>query len=88
MISEFSKEFIEFHTSSFKEEIHSLRKYVYDLKTSLAFSQKDFDNVKEKYVRAEERLMDVEDSIASNQTGINELHDQQEYLEITHIGIT
>ena len=73
MISEFSKQFIEFHTSSVKEEMHSLRKYVDDLETSLAFSQKDIDNVKGKYVRVEERLMDVEDSIAENQTGIKVL---------------
>ena len=75
------KQFIELHTSSVKEEIHSLRKYVDDLKNSLAFSQKDIDDVKEKCFRAEERLMDVEDSIALNLTGINELHDKQEYLE-------
>ena len=72
------KQFVEFHTSCVKEEIHSLRKYFDDLKTS---SQKDIDDVKKKYLRAEERLMDVEDSIATNQTGINELHDQQEYLD-------
>ena len=75
------KQFTEFHTSSVKEEIHSLGKYNDDLKTSLAFSQKDIDDVKEKCFRAEGRLMDVEDSIATNQTGINELHDQQKCLE-------
>ena len=62
------KQFIGLHTASVKEEIHSLRKYVDDLKNSLTFSQKDIDNVKEKCFRAEERLMDVEDSIALNLT--------------------
>ena len=75
------KQFIGFHTSSVKEEIHSLRQYVDELKTNFAFSQKDIDDVEEKCFGVEERLMDVEDSIAMNQTGINELHKQQEYLE-------
>ena len=42
------KQFKEFHTSSVKEEIASLRKYVDEVKTSLVFSQKDIDDIKEK----------------------------------------
>ena len=54
------KQFIEFHTSSVKEEIASLRKYVDEVKTSLVFSQKDTDDIKEKCYRAEERIMEVD----------------------------
>ena len=75
------KQFIGFHTSSVKEEITSLRKYVYKVKTSLVFSQRDIDDIKEKYYRAEERIMDVEDSMASAQSELEEFSDQQEYLE-------
>ena len=39
------KQFIEFHTSSVKEEITSLRKHVDEVKTSLVFSQKDIDDI-------------------------------------------
>ena len=41
------KQFIEFHTSSVKEEITSLRKYADEVKTSLVFSQKEIDDIKE-----------------------------------------
>ena len=51
-------QFIEFHTSCVKEEIHSLRKYVEDLKSSLVFSQKDIDNVKEREMFSSQRKTD------------------------------
>ena len=45
------KQFTEFHTNSVKEEINTLREYVDDLKTSLIFSQKDIDDVKENAIK-------------------------------------
>ena len=75
------KQFIEFHTNSVKEEINTLRKYVDDLKTSLVFSQKDIDDVKEKCHKAEERLMETEDGLTEANSCIDELYDQQEQLE-------
>ena len=72
------KQFIEFHTNSVKEEINTLRKHVDDLKTSLVFSQKDMDDVKEKCYKAEERLMD---GLTEANSCIDELYDQQEQLE-------
>ena len=75
------KQFTEFHTSSVKEEITSLRKYVDEVKTSLVFSQTDIDDIKEKCYRAGERIMEVADSVGSTQSELEELSDQQEYLE-------
>ena len=75
------KQFIEFHRSSVKEEIASLRKYVDEVKTSLVFSQKNTDDIKEKCYQTEERIMEMEDFMASAQSELKELSDQQEYLE-------
>ena len=71
------KQFIEFHKNSVKEVIKALRKYVDDIKTSLVFSLKDIDHVKEKCYKAEERLMGAEDSL----TEANSCIDEQEPLE-------
>ena len=75
------KQFTEFHTNSVKEEINTLRKYVDDLKTSLVFSQKDIDDMKEKCYKAEERLMETDDGLTEANSCIDELYDQQEQLE-------
>ena len=52
-----------------------------DLKTSLVFSQKDIDDVREKCYKDEERLMETEDGLTEANSCINELYDQQEQLE-------
>ena len=54
------KQFIKFHTRSVKEEITSLRKYADEVKTSLLFSHKDIDDIKEKCYPTKERIMEVD----------------------------
>ena len=64
-----------------KDEVNGLKCTIEELKQSLTFSQKDIDEVKSKYYEMENKINDVEDTVCRNQGGIDELYDQQEYLE-------
>ena len=64
-----------------KEEMKQLKKDVNELKSSLTFSQKDIDDVKQKCYKMKERLMGAEDSLAETNSCVDELYDQQDYLE-------
>ena len=75
------KQIMEFQMNAVKEEMKLLKKDVDELKSSLTFSQKDIDDVKQKCYKIEERLMDAEDTLAETNSCIDELYDQQDYLE-------
>ena len=64
-----------------KDEVNGLKRTIEELKQSLTFSQKDIDEVKTKYYEIDHKINGVEDTVYSNQGGIDELYDQQEYLE-------
>ena len=64
-----------------KEEMKLLKKDADELKSSLTFSQKDIDDVKQKCYKIEERLMDAEDSLAETNSCVDELYDHQDCLE-------
>ena len=64
-----------------KEDINSIRKTVDDLKCSLNFSQRDIDDIKFKLYNAEEKVLNAEEAIFNTKCSIDELYDQQEYLE-------
>ena len=75
------KQIMEFQMNAVKEEMKLLKKDVNELKSSLTFSQKDIDDVKQKCYKIEERLMGAEDSLAETNSCVDELYDQQDYLE-------
>ena len=64
-----------------KEEMKLLKKDADELKSSLTFSQKDIDDVKQKCYKIKERLMDAEDSLAETNSCVDELYDHQDCLE-------
>ena len=72
---------IELFTTSIKEEVSFLRKEAKDLKASLNFSQKDLDDLKGKFFQAEQKVNDIDDTVTSNTNDIEQLLDDQEYLE-------
>ena len=72
---------IELFSTSIKEEVSFLRKEVKDLKASLNFSQKDLDDLKGKFFQAEQKVNDIDDTVTSNTNDIEQLLDDQEYLE-------
>ena len=72
---------VEMFATNMKEDINSIRKTVDDLKCSLNFSQRDIDDIKFKLYKAEEKVFNAEEAIFSTKRGIDELYDQQEYLE-------
>ena len=71
---------VEMFATNIKEDI-SIRKTVDDLKCSLNFSQRDIDDIKFKLYKAEEKVFNAEEAIFSTKRGIDELYDQEEYLE-------
>ena len=75
------KQIMEFQMNLVKEEMKLLKKDVNELKSSLTFSQKDIDDVKQKCYKIEERLMGAEDCSAETNSCVHELYDQQDYLE-------
>ena len=72
---------VEMFATNMKEDINSIRKTVDDLKCSLNFSQRDIDDIKFKLYKAEEKVFNAEEAIFNTKRGIDELYDQQEYLE-------
>ena len=72
---------VEMFATNMKEDINSIRKTVDDLKCSLNFSQRDIDDIKFKLYKAEEKVFNAEEAIFSTKRDIDELYDQQEYLE-------
>ena len=72
---------IERFITSIKEEVSLLRKEVEDLKASLNFSQKDLDDLKGKFFQAEQKVNDIDDTVTSNTNDIEQLLDDQKYLE-------
>ena len=72
---------IELYTSNVREEVSTLRRAVEDLKTSLAFSQKDINDTKEKIFQTEAKVHDLEDTLAQSENEIDLILDKQEYLE-------
>ena len=75
------KQIMEFQMNAVKEEMKQLKKDLNELKSSLTFSQKDIDDVKQKCYKIEERLMGAEDYLAETNSCVDELYDQQDYLE-------
>ena len=61
--------------------INEIKRTVYDLQTSLNFSQKDIDDTKSRIYKAEERVMEAEEGIHDAQADIDHSLDQQEYLK-------
>ena len=51
------------------------------MKQSLHYSQKDIDDVKTKIEKIEEKTKNVDKSIANSQMDIEDLYNEQEYLE-------
>ena len=66
---------------SVKEGIKSLKQSVDEMKQSLHYTQKDIDDLKTKTEKIEEKTKNVDKSTANSQMDIEDLYNEQEYLE-------
>ena len=60
---------------SHKDEVNGLKRTIEELRKSFTFSQNDIDEVKTKYYEIDHKINDAEDTVYSNQGGIDELYD-------------
>ena len=75
------KQSIDILKENHEDEVNGSKQTIEELKQSLMFSQKDIDEVKTKYYEIDHKINGVKDTVYSNQGEIDELYDQQEYVE-------